>query len=98
MLSVYAGVACETMHHRGSNFQVLRCMSSLLSCCCFLLAFFFFVFSSFCCVVAIFFWVVSDNFSFFFAAINRRPYDCMRSAGEDGGLERVFINRLTNTN
>ena len=37
-------------------------------------------------------------FFFSFAAINQRPYDCMRSAGEDGGFERVFIERLTNTN
>ena len=45
--------------------------------------------------------LINVSFIFFFflsAAINRRPYDCMRSAGEDGGLERVFIERLTNTN
>ena len=49
--------------------------------------------------------VLSFSFRYFFfflmvfsAALNRRPYDCMHSAGEDGGLERVFINHHTNTN
>ena len=31
------------------------------------------------------------------AAVNQRPHDCMHSAGEDGGFERVLIGRLTNT-
>ena len=89
------------MHYGGSNFRVLRCMYSLFSFGVFVLLFFSFLlcsyyFSSELALInlslLIFF------FSFSFAAINQRPYDCMRSAGEDGGFERVFIERLTNTN
>ena len=85
------------MHHGGSNFRVLRCVYSLLSFVVFTLLFSSFLlcsyyFSSELALINFFL------FFFFSAALNRRPYDCMRSAGEDGGLERVFIKRLTNTN
>ena len=73
----------------GAIFRVLRCMYSLFS-----LGVFVLLFSSFCCVATIFLlsWL-SLIYLFFFssAAINQWPHDCMRSAGEDGGFERVFI-------
>ena len=78
----------------GSFGVCTLCCLLVFSLCCFLL---------FCCVATIFLlswlWLIFLLFLFFSsAAINRRPYDCMRSAGEDGGFERVFIERLTNTN
>ena len=78
----------------GSFGVCTLCILLVFSFCCFVLLLCSYYFSS---------ELASINFSliFFFllsAAINRRPYDCMRSAGEDGGLERVFIKRLTNTN
>ena len=85
------------MHHGGSNFRVLRCVYSLLSFGVFTLLFSSFLLCSyyFSSELAL----INFSFIFFFsAALNRRPYDCMRSAGEDGGFERVFIERLTNTN
>ena len=83
------------MHHRGSNFRVLRCVYSLLSFVVFTLMFSSFLLCScyFSSELALIIYLI-----FFSAALNRRPYDCMHSAGEDGGLERVFIKRLTNTN
>ena len=85
MLSVYAGVVCRGVYSLLSFVVFTLLFSSFLLCSCY--------FSSELALI---------NFSFiylfFSAALNRRPYDCMRSAGEDGGLERVFIKRLTNTN
>ena len=84
------------MHHRGSNFRVLRCVYSMLSFVVSTLMFSSFFFSVCSCYfsseLALIIYLI------FSAALNRRPYDCMHSAGEDGGLERVFIKRLTNTN
>ena len=50
------------------------------------------------CVVFFLFVIFFFFLMVFSAALNRRPYDCMHSAGEDDGLERVFINHHTNTN
>ena len=55
----------------------------------------------FCCVAIIFLLscvrLIFFKLFFLSAAITRWPYDCMRPAGEDGGLERVFIERPANT-
>ena len=83
------------MHHGGSNFRVLRCMYSLFSFGVFVLLFSSFLLCSYYFSSEL---ALIKNIFLFFATINRRPYDCMRSAGEDGGFERVFIKRHTNTN
>ena len=75
----------------GSFGVCTLCCLLLFSLCCFLLLLCSCYFSSELALI-------NFSFIFFSVALNRRPYDCMRSAGEDGGLKRVFIKRLTNTN
>ena len=86
------------MHHGWSNFRVIRCMNTLFSLDVVVLLFSSFVLCRYYFSSGLFNLSVLIFSLFPSAAINQRPHDCMHSAGEDGGLERVFINRHTNTN
>ena len=86
------------MHHGGSNFRVIRCMYSLFSLDVIALLFTSFVLCRYYFSSELFNLSVLIFSLFPSAAVNQRPHDCMHSAGEDGGFERVFIGRLTNTN
>ena len=101
MLSVYASML-ELYDKRSTTEGAIFGSFGVCTLCCLLVL-------SFCCFLSSFmlcgyycsYESALINFLLFFlfsAAINRRPYDCMRSAGEDSGLECVFIERLTNTN
>ena len=76
----------------GSFGVCTLCCLLVFSLCCYF---------HFCCVAIIFLLscvrLIFFKLFFLSAAITRWPYDCMRPAGEDGGLERVFIERPTNT-
>ena len=84
------------MHHGGSNFSgPSECVLFVVFWCVHC------VVISFCCVAIIFLLscvrLIFFKLFFLSAAITRWPYDCKRPAGEDGGLERGFIGRPTNT-